>query len=63
MGADVVEAVGYVAGALGSTPAMEAGCSALDDDGPAATYALVYPIAIVLQLVTAQILVTVLQAL
>ncbi len=58
LGADTVETVGYVTGSLANTPSMEAGCSALGDDGPAATYALVYPIALVLQLLAAQVLVT-----
>lgn len=53
--ADVVESVGLVTGAIANTPAMEAGSAALDTDAPASTYALLYPMAIVAQVLAAQI--------
>ncbi len=53
--ADAVETVGLVAGSVANTAAMEAGCSALENEDPAGIYAVAYPLAIVAQIVAAQI--------
>ncbi len=54
--ADAVETVGLAAGSVANTASMEAGCSALDNEDPAGIYAVAYPLAIVAQIVAAQVL-------
>ena len=57
---DMKNMVGTIAGVMTSTPGLAAAIEAAEDDGPAAAYAAVYPVAILMNSIIAKIVIIVL---